>query len=599
MQSKPKYKELKKFRNSKYLITQMSLIQQLLKKGIIDKSRAEALEYEVKNSGQREEEVIVEKKVVPEDFLFGLKSDALKISLKVVLADDVPLKILETIPEESAKYYKMIPLSRKERENVFDIGMVYPEDIKAREAIEFLARQNKFSYQIFLITVSNFNDLLKKYRTLKKEVTRALEELESEMAEEKPGERTVQKTDFERIAEEAPISKVVAVMLRHAVDGNASDIHIEGGRDKVRVRFRLDGILNSSLFLPISILPAIVARIKILSNLKIDETRIPQDGRFSAKIADRAIDFRVSTFPTTLGEKVAIRILDPFQRKESFKDLGITGRNLLAIKEAIEKPFGMILSTGPTGSGKSTTLYSMIGLLNKEELNIITLEDPVEYFIEGINQSQIKPEIGYTFASGLRHILRQDPDIIMVGEIRDEETASLAIHAALTGHIVLSTLHTNNTSGVIPRLIDMGIQPFLVPSALNIAIAQRLVRRLCPYCRKKVKASPELKKMITHEVADFPAIIKKEVKISQVLYIFEPAGCQKCSNTGYVGRIGLFEVLEIKEGLAKIILSGPSVAKIEEEAKRQGMATMKQDGILKVLEGETSLEEVIKATEEK
>ncbi len=577
----------------------MSLIQQLLKRGIIDKSRAEALEYETKNSGQREEEVIVEKKVVPEDFLFGLKSEALKIPLKVVLAEDVPLKILETIPEESAKYYKMIPLSRKERENVFDIGMVYPEDIKAREAIEFLARQSKFSYQIFLITISNFNDLLKKYRTLKKEVTRALEELESEMAEEKPGERAVRKTDFERIAEEAPISKVVAVMLRHAVDGNASDIHIEGGKDKVRVRFRLDGILNSSLLLPMSILPAIVARIKILSNLKIDETRIPQDGRFSAKIADRAIDFRVSTFPTTMGEKVAIRILDPFQRKVDFKELGITGRNFSAIKRAMEKPFGMILSTGPTGSGKSTTLYSIIGLLNKEELNIITLEDPVEYFIEGVNQSQIKPEIGYTFASGLRHILRQDPDIVMVGEIRDEETASLAIHAALTGHIVLSSLHTNNTLGVIPRLIDMGIQPFLVPSALNIAIAQRLVRRLCPYCRKKVKASPELKKIITREVADFPAIIKEEVDISQVLHVFEPVGCQKCSNTGYAGRIGLFEVLEMEEGLAKIILSGPSEAKIEEEAKKQGMATMKQDGILKALEGETSLEEVIKATEEK
>ncbi len=577
----------------------MSLIQQLLKKGIIDKSRAEALEYEVKNSGQKEEEVIVEKKIIPEDFLFGLKGETLKMPLKIVSAEDVPLKILETIPEESARYYKIIPLGRKERENALDIGMVYPEDIKAREAIEFLARQNKFSYQIFLITISNFNELLKKYRTLKKEVTKALEELESEMGEGKPGESPAKKMDFERIAEEAPISKVVAVMLRHAVDGNASDIHIEGGKDRVRVRFRLDGILNSSLLLPMSILPAIVARIKILSNLKIDETRIPQDGRFSAKISDRAIDFRVSTFPTTMGEKVVIRILDPFQRKADFKELGITGRNLAVIKRALEKPFGMILSTGPTGSGKSTTLYSMIGLFDKEALNITTLEDPVEYFIDGVNQSQVKPEIGYTFASGLRHILRQDPDIVMVGEIRDEETASLATHAALTGHIVLSSLHTNNTLGVIPRLIDMGIQPFLIPSTLNIAIAQRLVRRLCPNCKKKVKATPELKKIIVREINDLPVIVKKEIDTTQALFVFEPVGCQKCSNSGFSGRIGLFEILEMEEGLAKIVLSNPSEAKIEEEAKKQGMVTMKQDGILKVLEGETSLEEVIKETEEK
>jgi len=576
----------------------MSLIQKLLKKRIIDEPRAEALEYEVKNSGQKEEEIIAEKKIVPEDFLFGLKSEDLKIPLKVVSAEDVPLKVLETIPEESAKYYKMIPLAKKEGENVLDIGMVYPEDIKAREALEFLARQSKFSYHVFLITVSNFRDLLKKYRTLKKEVTRALEELESEIEEEKPKGGGGKKTDFERIAEEAPISKVVAVMLRHAVDGNASDIHIEGGREKVRVRFRLDGILHSSLFLPMNILPAIVARIKILSDLKIDETRIPQDGRFSAKISERVVDFRVSTFPTTTGEKVVIRILDPSQRRTDFKELGITGRNLTVIKKAMEKPFGMILSTGPTGSGKSTTLYSMIGLFDKEELNIVTLEDPVEYFIDGVNQSQIKPEIGYTFASGLRHILRQDPDVIMVGEIRDEETASLAIHSALTGHIVLSTLHTNNTLGVIPRLIDMGIQPFLIPSSLNIAIAQRLVRRLCPDCKKKVKANPELRKIIVREKDNFPAIIKKEIDIPPVLYVFEPAGCPKCNNSGYAGRIGLFEILEMNESLAKAILSGPSEIKIKEESDKQGMVTMKQDGILKVLEGETSLEEVIKATEE-
>ena len=250
------------------------------------------------------------------------------------------------------------------------------------------------------------------------------------------------------------------------------------GREKLRVRFRLDGVLHSSIFLPLRILPSIVARIKIISNLKIDETRVPQDGRFSTKVEGRGIDFRVSTFPTTLGEKVAIRILDPGERKVDFGALGITGRNLKVIEKALEKPFGMILSTGPTGSGKTTSLYAILGLFNKEEVNIITLEDPVEYFMEGVNQSQVKPEIGYSFASGLRFTLRQDPDILMVGEIRDKETATLAIHAALTGHILLSTLHTSNTLGVIPRLADMGVQPFLLPPTLSLAIVQRLVRKL-------------------------------------------------------------------------------------------------------------------------
>ncbi len=573
----------------------MDLVQQLVKKGVIDKNKATALEYEIKTSNKRPEEVILEKRIVTEDFLLGLKGEELKIPLKVVSPEEVQLKALETIPEESAKYYKMLPLTREG--NRLEVGMVYPEDLKAREALEFLARQNKFSYQIFLISLSNFNELLTKYRSLKKEVKRALEELETELEKEKkPG---VQATEVERIAEEAPISKVVAVILRHAVDGRASDIHIEPSRDKLRVRFRLDGVLHPSIFLPMRILPAIVARIKILSNLKIDETRIPQDGRFSAKIEGRLIDFRVSTFPTTLGEKAVMRILDPGERKIDFKELGITGRNLEVIKRGLDKSYGMILSTGPTGSGKTTTLYSVLSLFNKETVNIMTLEDPVEYFIEGVNQSQIKPEIGYSFGSGLRYMLRQDPDIIMVGEIRDEETASLAIHAALTGHILLSTLHTSNTLGVIPRLIDMGIEPFLLPSTLSLTIAQRLLRKLCPYCKKKVKADKEARKKIIDEIEKIPSAVKKEIKIEKDLYIYEPKGCKRCNNLGYSGRIGIFEILEMTKNLEKIILKEPSEATIREEADRQGMVTMKQDGMLKVLEGVTSLEEVLRVAEEK
>ncbi len=573
----------------------MDLVQQLVKKGVINKNKATVLEYEIKTSNKRPEEVILEKRIVTEDFLLGLKGEVLKIPLKAVSPEEVQLKALETIPEESAKYYKMLPLAKEG--NRLEVGMVYPEDLKAREALEFLARQNKFSYQIFLISLSNFNELLTKYRSLKKEVKRALEELETELEKEKrPG---VQAIEVERIAEEAPISKVVAVILRHAVDGKASDIHIEPSRDKLRVRFRLDGVLHPSIFLPMRILPAIVARIKILSNLKIDETRIPQDGRFSARIEGRLIDFRVSTFPTILGEKAVMRILDPGERKIDFKELGITGRNLEAIKRGLEKSYGMILSTGPTGSGKTTTLYSVLSLFNDEKVNIMTLEDPVEYFIEGVNQSQIKPEIGYSFGSGLRYMLRQDPDIIMVGEIRDEETASLAIHAALTGHILLSTLHTSNTLGVIPRLIDMGIEPFLLPSTLSLAIAQRLLRKLCPYCKKKVKANKEARKKIIDEIEKIPSVVKKEIKIEKDLYLYEPAGCKRCNNLGYSGRIGIFEILEMTKNLEKIILKEPSEATIREEADRQGMVTMKQDGMLKVLEGVTSLEEVLRVAEEK
>jgi type IV pilus assembly protein PilB len=570
------------------------LIQELVKKGILDKSRAASLEYEVKTSAKKEEEVILENKIVSEDFLFGLKSELLKTPLKIVSAEEIKLKALETIPEASAKYYSVIPLNIQE--NHLEIGMVYPEDLKAREALEFLARQNRFTYKIYLITISNFRELLKRYRTLKKEVTRALEELEVDLKkkEEKVKDR---KTELERIVEEAPISKVVAVVLRHAVDGGASDIHIEPGRDKLRVRFRLDGILHASIFLPLRILPAIVARIKILSNLKIDEARVPQDGRFSTQVEGRNIDFRVSTLPTSLGEKVVLRILDPGQKSTSFEDLGIDGRNLKVLKESFKKTYGMILSTGPTGSGKSTTLYAILGILNTEEVNIITLEDPVEYYMEGINQSQVRPEIGYSFANGLRSILRQDPDILMVGEIRDSETASLAIHAALTGHVLLSTLHTSNTLGAIPRLIDMGVEAFLLPPTLSLVMAQRLVRKLCPYCKKKVVLDKEAKKIIDKIISEMPSEEKKEIK--ETKYIYEPAGCKRCNNVGYSGRIGIFEILEITESLSRLILTKPAESDIEKEARRQGMITMKQDGIKKVLTGRTSLEEVLRVAEEK
>ena len=569
----------------------MTLIQQLVKKGILDKTRAVALEYEIKASTEREEEILLKKGIASEELLFDLKSKSLNIPLKEIDVEDISLGILETVPEESSRYYKMVPLRKKD--GFLELGMVFPEDLKAREALEFLARQNHFKYKVFLITLTDFNKTLKKYRTLKKEVTGALEELETELKDESAETKVTKEAAFKKMVEDAPISKVVAVILKHAVEGGASDIHIEPVKDKVRVRFRLDGVLHSSIFLPFKVLPSVVARIKILSTLKIDETRIPQDGRFSTKIRGRVVDFRVSTLPTVLGEKVVIRILDPNQRKITFKDLGINGKNLRILEEAIKNPFGMILSTGPTGSGKTTSLYAVLGVLNKEGVNIMTLEDPVEYIVEGVNQSQVRADINYNFASGLRHMVRQDPDIIMVGEIRDAETASLAIHAALTGHLVLSTLHTTNALGVIPRLLDMGIDQFLLPFTLNVAIGQRLARKLCPYCKKKIKATGKIKNLISEELKKIPASARKKTNQSEI-YIYQAVGCKKCNQTGYSGRIGVFEVLKMTDSLARVVVREPSEIEIQKEAEKQEMVTMRQDGILKVLDGFTSIEEILR-----
>src|SRR3989344_4092947 len=389
------------------------------------------------------------------------------------------------------------------------------------------------------------------------------------------------------LSEEAPVSKMVAVMLRHAIEGRASDVHVEPGKGKLRVRFRVDGVVYTSLFLPMNVHEAIISRVKIMANLKIDEKREPQDGRFKIVIDGRDVDFRVSTFPTYFGEKVAIRILDPEAGVRELSALGLAGRNLKLTEDALKLPYGLILVTGPTGSGKSTTLYAMLQLINQEKRNILSLEDPIEYNIEGLNQSQVRPEIGYSFASGLRSVLRQDPDVIMVGEIRDNETAQLAIHAALTGHLVLSTLHTNNAIGVIPRLIDMGVDPFLIPSTLVLAIAQRLTRRLCEESRKEIPLTGSTLEKIKKEFDGFPEEVKKKNQLPKHIYEALPSStCPK----GTRGRIGVFEALSMTPALEKIILSDPSESTIAAEAVRQSMITMRQDGLLKAFDGKIGLE---------
>ncbi len=555
---------------------------------------------EFKDFKGTEEEFLIQKKLLKENQLNTLKAEIFNMPFfENVEVLEVPNNVLSLIPEESARFYKVIPLGLQG--TVLEVGMVDPEDIKAKEALDFLARQNKLTYKTYLISSGSFEEFLKQYRNIREEVGKALSALETELG----GSENVEllgadsgKPKTERLTEEAPIIKMVAVILRHAVDGNASDIHIEPEESQLRIRFRMDGLLYSSLFLPIHTHPSIVARIKIVSNLRIDETRIPQDGRFSAKIDNRDIDFRVSTLPTKLGEKVAIRVLDPTEGLKTYEEEGLSGHNLQVIRETVTKPFGLILSTGPTGSGKTTTLYSILKELNKPDVNVVTLEDPIEYYMKGVNQSQIRPEIGYDFGSGLRSIIRQDPDVIMVGEIRDEESASLVTHAALTGHVVLSTLHTNNAAGAIPRLIDMKIRPFLLPATLNIVIAQRLAHRLCPYCREKTRPTKEVERDLLKELSGLPEEIKKTMAVSNPLYIYKPKGCSKCNMKGEKGRIGIFEILKMTPELEKIIVENPTEEMITQEARNQGMITMRQDAILKALQGIISAEEVFRVSEE-
>ncbi|MBI4128753.1 MAG: type II/IV secretion system protein [Parcubacteria group bacterium] len=577
-----------------------SLIDILVRDQKINPDIAHAIKEEAREESAREE-LLFSRGLVTEEDLSRAKARLFQLPIwdgasVAKISEDA----LEEIPPEAAAHYQILPVAKEK--TALTVGMVNPGDLRAREAIKFLAARGGLSPKIVVITPSAFSRFFNQYRSIKGEVTAALEELEEELEgdqvklDREPESQKIEEAS-ERIATEAPITKIVAVILKHAIEGSASDVHIEPTFDQVRVRFRVDGVLHTSLYLPKHVNAAVVARTKILSNLKIDETRIPQDGRFRAAISGRDIDFRVSTFPTTLGEKVEMRVLDPERAMHNLDELGLHSSTKALIENAIAQPFGMVLLTGPTGSGKSTTLYGILQQLPREKLNIISLEDPVEYQIEGVSQSQIRPDIDYTFASGLRHILRQDPDVIMVGEIRDEETAQLAVHAALTGHLVFSTLHTNNAVGVIPRLIDMKVETFLVSSAIRLAMAQRLVRKLCSYCKEKREAAGRVKELIEKTLARLPTEVRKEIPQHEKLYVYVPRGCARCAHKGTRGRIAIFEALSMTPQLNHIILTDPSEETIEEEARRQGMVSMFQDGVLKALGGLVSLEEVMETVE--
>ena len=571
----------------------MSALDILLEKKLI--TQADYSEVKAQSTSRKISlnQLLIARGVRPEDIL-AAQGQSLNIPVRSVEEASVPFEVLDYVPEESAVQYKVAPLAVKD--GTLEVGIVDPDNIEARDALNFIAAKKNIPYKIFLITQEDFDKVIESYKGIGGEVSKALGELEGALSlDDEQGVDLKQAPSDEKtnafIIEDAPVVKIVATIVRYATEGNASDVHIEHMRDKVRVRFRVDGVLNTSLILPPQVHAAVVARIKVLSTMKLDERRKPQDGRFSARIDGRKIDFRVSTFPAYYGEKVVMRILDQEKGVKKLDEMGLSPRNLQYVREAIVRPYGLILLTGPTGSGKSTSLYSMLNELDKEGMNVLSLEDPIEYNMDGVSQSQVHPEIGYTFASGLRTTLRQDPDVIMVGEIRDKETAQLAVQAALTGHLVLSTLHTNNSAGVIPRLIDMGVDPYLIAPTLILAVAQRLVSTLCPGGGEPIPVEGSIKMMIDKQFEDLPEQFKKEIPFSNTVYKAVPtADCPK----GTRGRIAVWEVFKMDKDLEQAILTTPTELQIAKILRSKGVLTMKEDALMKAFQRIIPFEEVNK-----
>lgn len=576
--------------------TPQLLIDELIKRNIVSSDLVSEIQQAADAQGSSFEDVVVARKLISEDDLLKIKAEFYDVPAVKLSEIEVDKSMPKEISMDVMNFYKIIPIHKEG--DVLQVAMVNPQDIDAREALKFIASDKKLQVERYVISASDFSTLFGSYKTLGVEVGKALESFNIEQGKQLNISEKI--GGLEEITAEAPVSRIVAVIVKHAVDTRASDIHIEPMEDGVRLRFRIDGVLQIMLSLPRHLHSAVITRIKILSDLKIDETRVPQDGRFSTRLADRTIDFRVSTFPTRNGEKIVLRILDPLVGDVKITDLGLEGYSLDLVRRNLARPFGSILITGPTGSGKSTTLAAMLREVNDEGINIITLEDPIEYYVAGVNQSQIHEEIGYTFASGLRHILRQDPDIIMVGEIRDGETAALATQAALTGHIVLSTLHTNDSIGVIPRLIDMGVEKYLIAPTLNLAAAQRLVRKLCSACKEKTTPNAGEKKIIMSAIEKLREDVKKTISTDNLI-IYKPgdsSNCKVCKGKGYQGRIAIFEAIEMNAEFEKIVLGEISEDALRREAQKQGMITLYQDGIIKVIKGITSLDEVLTAAQD-
>ncbi len=574
---------------------QEKLLELLQRYGLVGEEQLKEARELSSHTNKTIEEFLIDKNIVDAEELTIIKANVYGLPYQSLSGKKLITTDLEIIPAQAAENYKVICFEKKSL--IIKIGIVDPDNFKAIEAIDFLAKKEGLHPEYYLISPLSLADALGQYKSINKEISSVLQAKQEENDDYLAKFKGKESVQFEEVIKSAPVAKIVSVLMRHAIEGRASDIHIEPLQNETRVRYRIDGVLHTSLVLPQSVHSAIVSRIKVLANLKLDETRLPQDGRIRLEVNDKEVDLRISILPLINEEKVVMRILDITKGAPTLEELGFEGQSLDVIKKNIKKTDGLFLVTGPTGSGKSTTLYSILTKINKENINIVTLEDPVEYFLKGINQSQVKPEIGYTFASGLRSFLRQDPNIIMVGEIRDHETVELAIHASLTGHFVYSTLHTNDAIGSIARLLDMGVEPFLLSSTLNTIIAQRLARKICLHCKIASRLPDNIANEIEKETNKIPRNLLKE-RIKEInksgLIFYKGAGCPRCGNTGYNGRIALAEVLDINEDLRDLIMIKNANLKQEDIAATQNFITMKQDGIIKALQGVTSIEEMFR-----
>lgn len=626
-------------------------------------------EIEKAAEGQRTsfQDLLIARKVITEKDLVRLYSQHINVPFVDLSQIEIKKEYLSKLPERVARRYQAVVFG--EEGDTLLLAMADPLDV---QAVQFIEKELGYHDKKYLASTNDISVALDLYKEgLSDEISKVIRESEEITLGEEQLDEKVDAENVQEIVAEAPIARALNIILEYALKSRASDIHIEPREGFIQVRFRIDGVLQDTMTLPRQLLSAIITRVKIISNLRIDEHRIPQDGRIKVKIGSRSLSIRVSTLPVLDGEKIVMRLLDESTRALTLEELGFSGVALTAVKKALKRPHGMLLVTGPTGSGKSTTLYSAISLLNSIEVNISTVEDPIEYKIPGVNQTQVNTKTGMTFASGLRALLRQDPDIIMVGEIRDNETAEMGVHAALTGHIVLSTLHTNNAAGCLPRLLDMKVEPFLIASTVNAVVGQRLIRKLCTECRETYQATKdeieeivkefgldrsflaatpaketikevssstpnfgerkiaapediENKGSILDQIAADPSIInksladaeseqktlreqifiepeaeeKKTQKKDLSLTLFHAKGCNKCHGTGYSGRIGIYEVLEVTEEIAEMIIKHASTNEIQEKAVANGMVLMAQDGFIKALTGITTIEEIIRVTRE-
>jgi type IV pilus assembly protein PilB len=544
------------------------------------------------------EKALLERRLVKEDELAKTKAEAMGFPFVDLMGQKIDQEILNIIPKSVAENYQVLAYGKDGTQ--VNVAYVDPMNSQAVEAIGFLMAERSMVAMPAVTTPAGYRDIMRQYGALKKEVSAVLETAQAEVeTTEKEKELEAEETKMDEVIKGAPVSRIVSVIMRYAVEAKASDIHVEPWGKDTRVRYRIDGVLRTLLTLPNYLHSAIVSRIKVLAILKLDETRVPQDGRISQVIGGKNIDFRISTLPVVNNEKVVMRVLDTSTGVPTLDGLGFRKKYRDALKAESKKPHGMILITGPTGSGKSTTLLTLLAMINDEGINISTLEDPVEYFMPGVNQSQIRPEINFTFAAGLRALLRQDPNVIMVGEIRDQETGELAIHAALTGHMIFSTIHTNDAFGVIPRLTDMGVEPFLLSATLNLIIAQRLSRKICEHCKIEAEVPENLVQMVRETLADVPEdYFPPGVKLAGKLTFYKGKGCVRCSDTGYIGRSAIAEIITVTPEIARLMNKGFPIAEVKAEVKRQGWITMRQDAILKTLEGITTIDEVLRLARE-